>query len=96
MQNISLTLLAFNLMNENEYGSDVAILYNCNNVFLSAMAETSSTHASKSPAFLNLKTYKFVALTLMILLIALYFCVDTIVEIIECLPLVNNACNNLL
>ena len=96
MWNISLTLLAFNFINKNEYGSAVAILYNCNNVFLSVIALTSSIHASKSPAFLYLKSYEFVALTLIILLIALYFFVDTILKIIECLPLVNNACYNLL
>ena len=88
--------LAFNLMNKNEYGSAVAMLYNCRIVFLSVSAHNSSYKASRSPPFLNLKTYKLVALTLIILLIALYFCVETIVEIIECLPLVNNACNNLL
>ena len=53
---MSFNRFAFNVMNKNENGSEVAKLYNCNNDFLSVRALSSSISASKSPPFLNLNT----------------------------------------
>ena len=84
------------LIHKKLYGSLVAKWYMSNNSLRPTVPDTSSNKHSKSLLLLNLYTHKNVALTLIIWATAINFWVDIIVEILLCLPRVNNECNNLL
>ena len=78
------------------YGSFVAKSYISNNSLRPTVPKTSSNKHSKSLLLRNLYTHKNVAVTLIIGATAVFFGVDTIVEILVCLPRVNHECNNLI
>ena len=93
---ISFTLLALKFIYKKLYGSSVASLYISNNSFLPTTALFSSRKHSKSFVFLTRYTYNSVALTRIMGLMAVIFCVATIVDMLLWRPRVYRLCKSLL
>lgn len=91
-QNMYLMVLAAWLIVRNEYGSSVASRYSLKSSSFPKTALFSSRIACSSAIDRHRNTQRIAALTLMILAIARYFWVETIVLILACRPLVNSSC----